>query len=185
LISGVAFLDRDGVVIENINRDGVESSARNLSEIKIMENIDLLISRLSQRNVISIVVTNQPDIARGILEQSSIKLMHEYLCKKLGISMIVWCPHDDKDNCTCRKPKNGMIIFALEKLRIKKSVAQILIGDRKSDIICANKSNIPAFHLTADSNCDCTAFHHFSNFDQEILLTVSRFFEFKKDQPQR
>lgn len=177
LISGVVFLDRDGVVIQNINRDGLDSSARNLSEIKIMDNIDLLISRLSQRNVISIVVTNQPEIARGNLEQSSIKLMHEYLCKKLGISMIVWCPHDDKDNCNCRKPKNGMINFALEKLRIKGSVPQILIGDRESDIACARQSSIPALHLTLNSVCKCTAIQHIARFDDKVLSSILEKFE--------
>jgi D-glycero-D-manno-heptose 1,7-bisphosphate phosphatase len=177
LISGVAFLDRDGVVIETVNRHGVEGSARNLSEIKIMENIDLLISTLSLRNIISIVVTNQPDIARGILDQSSIKFMHEYLCKKLGISMIVWCPHDDKDNCNCRKPKNGMITFALKKLKIKTSVAQILIGDRKSDIDCARQSNIPAYHLSLDDKCECTAIQHIARIEDKVISSILEKFE--------
>ena len=51
------------------------------------------------------VVINQPDLKTGKLKLQDLNLMHKQLLNKTKIDQIFVCPHNDADNCECRKPK--------------------------------------------------------------------------------
>ena len=61
-----------------------------------------------------------------------IKAINDHLMKLLPLDEINTCFHDNKDNCSCRKPQPGMILNAAKKRNIDLSKSYI-IGDRKSD----------------------------------------------------
>ena len=65
-----------------------------------------------------VVVTNQPEIARGTLAGSAVDEIHERLAELLPLDDIVTCPHDDADGCECRKPRPGMLLDAASRLGI-------------------------------------------------------------------
>ena len=125
-----------------------------------MHNISKLIETLEQapkskeiskfirlaENESSVDITNQPELTRGNLKLSVLNKMHQYLSKKTDIKKIYFCPHDNFNNCDCRKPKPGMILDAIRdyNIDIKKSY---LVGDRKNDIDAANQIKLKSFFI--------------------------------------
>jgi D-glycero-D-manno-heptose 1,7-bisphosphate phosphatase len=136
------FLDRDGVINEAIIRDNCAYSPRTREEFVLCPNVGIAISRFKNAGFKVIVFTNQPDIARGLLQQSDLEWMHERIKNVAMVDDIVYCPHDDQDHCDCRKPKPGMIVQSARKwgINIRNSY---VIGDSAKDICAAE-------------NCGCT-----------------------------
>lgn len=126
------FLDRDGVINKAIMRNGKPFSPRFLKEFKILPGVKKALIELKKKGFLNIVVTSQPDIRRGLLKLEDLKKMHEVLNKELPIDDIKFCPHDDSDNCNCRKPKPGMLLEAAKKwsVELKKS---FMVGDTWKD----------------------------------------------------
>jgi D-glycero-D-manno-heptose 1,7-bisphosphate phosphatase len=80
-----------------------------------------------------VVVTNQPEIARGTLERSDVDEINARLAGLLPLDDVVTCPHDDDDGCECRKPRPGMLLEAASRLGLDLD-ASYLIGDRWRDV---------------------------------------------------
>src|SRR5207247_3256852 len=79
------FLDRDGVLVEATVRDGVPQSARSLADFQILPGVAEACERLHQAGFALIVVTNQPDVARGILTAEAVEEMHRELRERLPL----------------------------------------------------------------------------------------------------
>ena len=127
------FLDRDGVINQVLLKDGKPFSPREVSQLKILDNVSDFLMLSNRIGFVNIVVTNQPDIARGVLGRKTLDDMNSLLKKELAIDDIFVCPHDDSDNCCCRKPKPGMLLAAAEKWDIDLENS-FLIGDQWKDI---------------------------------------------------
>jgi D-glycero-D-manno-heptose 1,7-bisphosphate phosphatase len=84
-----------------------------------------------------VVVTNQPDVARGAQTRAAVEQINQCLLEALPLAEIVVCYHDDADGCACRKPKPGMILEAAARrgISLEKS---FLVGDRWSDIVAGS-----------------------------------------------
>ena len=83
------------------------------------------------------VVTNQSGIARGLISPGALTAVHERLDELLGpFDVIVHCPHDDADGCTCRKPLPGLVARAAARLGVE-AAACVLIGDTGADVASA------------------------------------------------
>ena len=80
-----------------------------------------------------VVVTNQPDIARGKQTRDEVDRMHDVLRRRLPLDEIVVCAHDDADDCRCRKPRPGMILDAAARLDLDLA-ASVCVGDRWRDV---------------------------------------------------
>jgi D-glycero-D-manno-heptose 1,7-bisphosphate phosphatase len=128
------FLDRDGVINENIMRDGKPYAPRSLAEFRFLPGIVEATQRLKNAGFLIVVVTNQPDITNGFTPKSTMEAMHAEIRHRLALDDIMICPHIDADKCSCRKPKPGLIVEAAAKHRIDLS-ASFLIGDRWRDVL--------------------------------------------------
>lgn len=130
------FLDRDGVINKAIIKDGEAYSPRYFSEFEFAENVDKHINRLKDAGYLIIVVTNQPSIVRGSMNISELDRMTRSIQSYLAVDEILICIHDDIDNCTCRKPKPGMLFDAAwrHKIGLNKS---FLVGDGWRDMEAA------------------------------------------------
>lgn len=128
-----AFLDRDGVINRSLVKNGKPFAPLDTSEFEIMHEAKETIWKLKEANFLVVVVTNQPDLSTGRLNAKTLKKMHEYLTNECEIDLIKICPHLDKDNCNCRKPKPGLLFDAAKEMNInlKKS---FIVGDRWRDI---------------------------------------------------
>jgi D-glycero-D-manno-heptose 1,7-bisphosphate phosphatase len=127
------FLDRDGVLNQTILKKGKPRAPYTLAEFALFDGVPEAIELLKKEDYILIVVTNQPDVARGWVEKESVEAVNRKLLDLIQVDEIMICYHTDKDDCTCRKPKPGMLINAAREwdIDLKESY---MIGDRHSDI---------------------------------------------------
>jgi D-glycero-D-manno-heptose 1,7-bisphosphate phosphatase len=79
------------------------------------------------------VVTNQPDVGRGLIPRAEVEAMHEIITRELPVDAIKACYHGQADECSCRKPKPGMILAAAAELGIDLE-RSFMVGDRKTDV---------------------------------------------------
>jgi D-glycero-D-manno-heptose 1,7-bisphosphate phosphatase len=127
------FLDRDGVLNAAIVREGKPYPPANIDELIIPSDVLSALTMLKKAGFMLIVVTNQPDVARGKTTQESVDIIHQHLCEHLPLDVIRVCAHDDRDNCDCRKPLPGLLIQAAQDYNIELEQSY-MIGDRWRDI---------------------------------------------------
>jgi D-glycero-D-manno-heptose 1,7-bisphosphate phosphatase len=130
---GGVFLDRDGVLNHSPVRDGRPGSPSGLEDIEVLPGVEQACEKLRAAGFVLVVVTNQPEIARGTLTAEVVDGINRYLGEKLPLDDIVVCPHDDVDGCECRKPKPGMLVDAARRHGLKLR-ASYMVGDRWRDI---------------------------------------------------
>ncbi|OHC74253.1 MAG: D,D-heptose 1,7-bisphosphate phosphatase [Rhodospirillales bacterium RIFCSPLOWO2_12_FULL_58_28] len=126
------FLDRDGVLTRAVIRQGIPFAPVSLEEMEILPGAVEAVESLRKAGFLTIVVTNQPDVARGKMKREAVEAMHKKLRGLLALNDIFVCCHDDGDGCKCRKPQPGMLNDAAERFGIDLS-ASFLIGDRWKD----------------------------------------------------
>ncbi len=127
------FLDRDGVINRAIVRQGKPYPPANIAEVEILPGVDEALGALHDAGYMLIVVTNQPDVARGITSMAVVEQINLYLAACLPIDEFRTCYHDNGDGCDCRKPKSGSLIAAAEQHGVNLR-ASYVIGDRWRDI---------------------------------------------------
>jgi len=134
-LSGVraVFLDRDGVLNEAAMRDGRPYPPRSAAEVKIAAGAAAALERLKARGLPLVVVTNQPDVARGAQTAEEVEAIHRRIRRELPVDDVLSCPHDDGDECACRKPKPGLILEGAERHGIDPR-RSFMIGDRWRDV---------------------------------------------------
>jgi D-glycero-D-manno-heptose 1,7-bisphosphate phosphatase len=127
------FLDRDGVLVRTIVRDGKPYSASSLQEFEILPGVREACARLRESGFLLVVVTNQPDVSRGKLTKADVESMNAFLVDELALDDVLVCYHDDNDMCGCRKPQPGMLLLAAQRWGIDLQ-RSFMIGDRWKDI---------------------------------------------------
>jgi D-glycero-D-manno-heptose 1,7-bisphosphate phosphatase len=127
------FLDRDGVLCDAIVTNYKPLSAKGMDDLSIPVEVVNGCWKLKQDGFKLLCVSNQPDIARGFISPEVIDAQNKVIRHYCFLDDIITCPHDNSDNCFCRKPKPGMIFNLARKWNIDLR-ASYLIGDRWSDI---------------------------------------------------
>ena len=135
------FLDRDGVLVDAIARDGVAGSARALTELRVLGGAAAAIALLQAAGAACLVVTNQPDVRRGDLAIADLEHMHALLQAQLGFDDVAACPHDGRDGCACRKPLPGMLVELAGRHDVDLG-ASWLVGDRWVDIAAGRAAGV-------------------------------------------
>lgn len=126
------FLDRDGVLNEPIIRDARPYSPSGLHEVVIPADVPDALRALRGAGFLLIMVTNQPDVARGRQTRSRVEEINAWLQTRLPLDDIFVCYHDDRDGCSCRKPQPGLLLQAAAAHGIDVSQS-FMIGDRWRD----------------------------------------------------
>lgn len=137
------FLDRDGTINKHVG------FLRNVDEFELLPKVAQAIKLINELGYLAIVVTNQPVIARGEVTVEQLEIIHKKMETLLGqegayLDAIYYCPHHPhkgyegeiselKIECSCRKPKPGMLLEAAKKFNIDLS-ASWMIGDGENDI---------------------------------------------------
>ncbi len=133
MVIRAVFLDRDGVINRNMQRDGRPVAPTRLEDFELLPGVDDATRRLKSAGFLLIVVTNQPDIAAGRTPFSVVEAMHDELMRRLPVDDVCVCPHVAEDACDCRKPKPGMLHAAAAARNIDLRTSY-MIGDRAVDI---------------------------------------------------
>jgi D-glycero-D-manno-heptose 1,7-bisphosphate phosphatase len=132
------FLDRDGVINRPIIVDGKPYPPRTVADFEILPGVDQACADLKKAGYLLVVVTNQPDVGRGILKKEVVEAIHEAMKQRLPIDRIEVCYHagaEFGEECDCRKPRSGMLFAAAKKLAIDLA-RSFMIGDRWRDVEC-------------------------------------------------
>ena len=132
-LSPAIFLDRDGVLNRAIVREGVPHPPDNVEQVEILPGVAEALKLLEARGLPLIVVTNQPDVARGTQTRVGVEQINRFLSDRLPISAVYTCYHDTADHCACRKPKPGLLTEAAAAYNIDLS-RSFMVGDRWSDV---------------------------------------------------
>ena len=146
------FLDRDGVI--NIEKDYLYK----VEDFEFIDGIFDLIAHYQELDYKIFVVTNQSGISRNYYTQNDFNhltewMITEFLKHDIKIEQVYFCPHhpDISGECSCRKPKPGMILEATEAYDIDLEKS-ILIGDKERDIEAGLNAGIKETYLFDESN---------------------------------
>jgi len=147
------FLDRDGVINHDYGYIG------NFRNFNFKDGVKKALKLLNDRNYNIFIVTNQAGIAKKKFKLTEFEKLNSMFKKELFKSNIIindirYCPHHPKGllkkykkRCNCRKPGNKMIIDLKKQWDIDLNKS-FMIGDKKSDEICATKSKLKFFYAT-------------------------------------
>lgn len=127
------FLDRDGVINQMIFRMGKPRAPYELSDLELFPGVLEAVARFKSQGYLTIIVTNQPDVARGWVTMDKVVAVNSRIHQLLQVDEIKCCFHVEKDNCDCRKPRPGMLLEAARDWNID-CQKSFMVGDRYSDI---------------------------------------------------
>jgi D,D-heptose 1,7-bisphosphate phosphatase len=163
------FLDRDGTI--NVKKGFLTKA----EDFELIEGVAEAIHQINLSEYLTIVVTNQPQIARGDCSFEELQMIHNKMEADLGllgsfIDGIYYCPHhtdkgfpgeriEYKCNCDCRKPKPGMLLQAATDFNIDLSQSY-MIGDSDHDVKAGEAAGCKQSYLVNTNNSN------------ELLLTV-------------
>lgn len=140
------FLDRDGVINRAIVCDGIPCPPRNLETLEVLPGVPEALQKLHEYNYLLIVVTNQPDVARGIIQRSDVEKINDQLLSQLPLDDIKTCYHDNGDGCLCRKPLPGALVDAAKEYQID-LLKSFMVGDRWRDIEAGQSAGCKTFFI--------------------------------------
>ena len=141
------FLDRDGTL--NIDYGYVHD----IDQFHFIEGSIEALNKIKEMGYLLVLVTNQSGIARGLFTEEQFLQLTEWMDWSLadrGVDLdgIYYCPHhpeakleEFKQDCDCRKPKSGMLLQAIEELKIDPS-RSIMIGDKVDDLLAGKGAKI-------------------------------------------
>jgi D-glycero-D-manno-heptose 1,7-bisphosphate phosphatase len=138
------FLDRDGVLNRTIVLAGKPYPPASLEQLEILPGVQLALASFKQAGFHTLVVTNQPDVGKGLQKRHIVENMHLHLRNVLDLDDIFVCYHTDQDECACRKPRPGMLLDAARRWQIDLS-ASFMVGDRWRDIEAGQRAGCRTF----------------------------------------
>jgi D-glycero-D-manno-heptose 1,7-bisphosphate phosphatase len=131
------FLDRDGV----LNRKLPEGRfVVDCQDLELLLGASDAVAKLNTQGLRVIVVTNQRNVALGMLSERELARLHDFLGKELAkrgahLDAVYYCPHDPtRGPCRCRKPGPGLFEQAFRDFPGASTQASVMIGDSLSDI---------------------------------------------------
>ena len=136
------FLDRDGVINKEVD------FLHKLEDLEYIPGIFDLCLEFQKKDYLIFVVTNQSGIARGYFSDQDFqkltdKIHHDFEINGLKIEKTYFCPHHPEitGECSCRKPKPGMILQARDEFNLDLQNS-LLVGDSLRDVEAGNTAGV-------------------------------------------
>lgn len=141
------FLDRDGTVVKHVEL------LSKVSQLRLLPRVGQAMRRINSLGFITVVETNQPVVARGIISPEEVEAIHLVLRRRLKrcgavIDAFYFCPHHPeatkkkyRRRCRCRKPNPGMILRAARELNLDLRQS-FMIGDALIDVVAGQRAGL-------------------------------------------
>jgi histidinol-phosphate phosphatase family protein len=178
------FLDRDGTLIPD------KDCLRRADELELLPGVAAAIHQLNHSGWRTVVVTNQPVIAKGWCTEAELQNIHNKLETLLGrehafLDRIYFCPHHPekgfpgerpelKIDCDCRKPKTGMIQRAVAELNLDLKQSW-LIGDTTTDLQTARNAGLKSVLVRTGNAGKDNKFDVLPDYTFDTLNDAARF----------
>lgn len=172
------FLDRDGTINKYVG------FLTRIDDFELIDGVAEAIRRLNQSEYLVIVVTNQPVIARGEVTVEELNQIHNKMETLLGnegayVDDIFYCPHhpdrgylgertEYKVECSCRKPKPGMLLEAAKKYNIDLGKSW-MAGDGMNDIKAGENAGCMTAYIGMGKKSGIPSYHNLFEFVKDIL----------------
>ena len=143
-----AFLDRDGVLIEDTGYPHLDE------HLRLIPGAAAAVKRLNDLGYRTVIVTNQSGVARGLFEEERMHAFNALLLQRLAdegarIDAVYACPfhaeatieryrHPDHPD---RKPNPGMLLRAIAEHDIDPA-RSFMVGDQPSDMEAARRAGV-------------------------------------------
>lgn len=167
------FLDRDGVINRLYLRDQTPIPPADESEFEFLPGVLEALKRLRDAGFLIIVVTNQPDIARGTLTLDALRKIHDKMSGQFRFDGIYVCLHDDRDQCDCRKPKPGLILQAAREHHIDLN-RSFMVGDRAKDILAGRSAGCATVFIRHPYSGEAEADHTVSGLPEAARIILEK-----------
>lgn len=144
------FLDRDGVVSAFMPYG---KYLTDMKDLKLNPGVTDFVRAAKKKGYLAVLVTNQPQVAKGLLAKEELHAIHEKVQTELGekLDAIYACVHQDSDNCECRKPKPGMLLRASRELNIDLAHSYF-VGDTHKDVGAGKGAGVKTVLLRHSEN---------------------------------
>jgi D-glycero-D-manno-heptose 1,7-bisphosphate phosphatase len=129
-------------------REGVAHPPDDLRSFALLPGVAEALRDLSAAGFALVVVTNQPDVARGTQTRERVEEMNAHIRATLPVLDIFTCYHDNADGCACRKPLPGMLLAAAQKWGLDLG-RSYMVGDRWSDVVAGQAAGCRAVLVEA------------------------------------
>src|SRR5712692_10173563 len=153
MLRPAVFLDRDGVLVKPVIRGGLPYAPLRWEDFHLLPGAAEAVTQLRNAGFLTVVVTNQPEVRRGLLDAGLLEDFHRRLRERAPVDDILACCHDDRDVCQCRKPRPGLILEAARRHEIDLA-RSYLVGDTDRDLEAARAAGISFVLLDAPYNHD-------------------------------
>lgn len=134
------FLDRDGVLNRALVRNGKPYPPDSLEDLELLPGVSDAVARLRRAGFALVVVTNQPDVSRGIQRRERVEAINRALMEWLPIDEMRVCYHADEDRCSCRKPAPGLLL----QPPLHDLARSFMVGDRWRDVEAGRRAGVRA-----------------------------------------
>ena len=134
------FLDRDGVINAY---PGDLKYVTTWQDFHFLPGVKEALSKLTDSGYKIFIISNQAGVSKGVYTQETLDLITQNMLAELGkygieISGVYYCIHKPEDNCSCRKPKSGLVKKAIAELKSEgldiELAGSFFIGDAIRDI---------------------------------------------------
>lgn len=138
-------LDRDGTLIDHVHY------LTKIEQIVVLPEAVRAVRLLNSARIPTVVITNQPVVAKGLISRASLDVLHSHLSqmfKRLNAQLgeFLVCPHQESDLCQCRKPKTQLLRQAAHKFGLQPSSA-FVVGDSLRDLELASNVGAQGLHV--------------------------------------
>lgn len=135
-LRAAVFLDRDGTICEEVGY------LNHVSRFRMFPFVGAALRRLNEAGYPVIVVSNQSGVARGYFPESLVQQVNHAMIQQLSeagarVDAVYYCAHASSENCSCRKPRPGMLERAVREHGIDLH-RSFVVGDRHGDIELAH-----------------------------------------------
>ena len=189
------FLDRDGTI--NKYKDLISKT----EDLEIIPEVYQALKHLNDSSYLSIIITNQPVVARNLCSIEELDTIHAKMESVLGemgvyVDEILYCPHhpdrgypeenaEFKIKCNCRKPKTGLIDKAAAQFNIDLTKSYI-VGDSTVDVKTGAAAGLKSILLATgqagiDGKYNIEPHFWADNLLQAVQIILSRGERFNKN----
>ncbi len=142
------FIDRDGVINKDPGGWTKSNYVTSWEDFHFIPGTLQALKMLKEKGIKVIVASNQGGVNKGLYTKDELNHISSSMLKEIeksggAIEEVFYCIHRDEDNCTCRKPKPGLLEMAAKKYGVDPKTTYF-IGDTKTDIMAGKRAGCKA-----------------------------------------